>query len=169
MIPHHNTVPYLVIQPTGTSWHTLQSELCEVIIMVPVVWYFDTLLQYTCNVYMCVHSYCWISGSMCMRFNYLTRLLTPRGYGIVCMLVAHNTCTIHTETSAPVVCCHYTCILWSTYRIVHSTVLVIMVMLLELKKIYPWAQTSATIIVNGWVQGRMQKLKKGLHWIRSRI
>ena len=50
-----------------------------------------------------------------MRFNYLTRLLTPRGYGIVCMLVAHNTCTIHTETSAPVVCCYYTCILWSIY------------------------------------------------------
>ena len=25
-------------------------------------------------------------------------------HGIVCMLVAHNTCTILTETSAPVVC-----------------------------------------------------------------
>ena len=82
---------------------------------------------------MCVHSYCWISGSMCMRYNYNTFMLFLRGCAtcvimsdtcpvlcyaipvlpactlhVVCMLVAHNTCTIHTETSAPVVCCHYT-------------------------------------------------------------
>ena len=43
---------------------------------------------------------------MCVyiAFNY-NMSVTQRGYGIVCMLVAHiNTCTIHTETSAPVVC-----------------------------------------------------------------
>ena len=81
-------------------------------------------------------------------------MLFPRGYGIVCMLVAHNTCTIHTETSTPVVCAvNYTCILCSTCRIVHSTGLVLMVMLLELKNFWRWVPTSTTIIViiNKWV------------------
>ena len=48
---------------------------------------------------MCTYSYCWIINwyLICVRFNYNTFILFPRGYGILCMLVAHNnTSTIHT-------------------------------------------------------------------------
>ena len=48
-----------------------------------------------------------------------------------------------------VVCYH--CILWSTNRIMHSTWLVNVVMLLELKKFWHWVGMSTTLIVDGWV------------------
>ena len=84
------------------------------------------------------------SVKICVWDLTTTHLLTPRGYGTVCMLVAHNICTIHTETSAPVVCCYYTC-MYSTYRIMHFTVLVMVVMLLELKNFCCWVQMSTTM------------------------
>ena len=91
------------------------------------------------------------AGSMkiCVRFNYTTPLLTPRGYGIVCILVVTilvQYTLSHQHLCMHVVYCHYTCILLSTYRIVHSTGLVFIIMLLELKNFCRIMQTSTTIM-----------------------
>ena len=121
-------------------------------VMISVVWYFDTLLQYTCNVYiiiiiMCVHSYCWISENMCTCFNYNLHAFPERLWYSVhagSTQYLYYTCTLrHQHLWCALII--QTCILCSTYRIVRSGMLVIVVMLLELNNFWHWVPTSTTM------------------------
>ena len=138
----------------GAYWHTLITKWTlwsdHIGSCCVILWYIIAI--YILGVHVCVHSYCWIS--MCTSFNYNTSSYPESSrlwYSAMCMLVRSTQYLYYTHwhISTWGVSCHYTCILCSTYRMVHSTGLVVMVILLELKNCCRWVRTST--IMNKWV------------------